>query len=246
MGVPKPHFIANQLIEHGNNNEFRKLQDVLFDIIKNKMPTFSDEEILDYVEQYKDTIATELFLKENEKSTDGIDLNFDISEEDDGHYIRFFDKPEIKLLRSIQTNTSKNFEHFCARILEKLGGKALVEGGTDDQGIDFTAFDLRIQNLSKISTKGSRIYVFGQAKRYKDGNHVVEKELREFVGCCIKRIDDFKRTRSDQYGVLQPTILAFWTTSDFHINAKNFAKDMGIWYLNGIALCQLAIELGVE
>jgi hypothetical protein len=32
---------------------------------------------------------------------------------------------------------------------------------------------------------------------------------------------------------------------DFTESAKNFAKDFGIWYLNGIALSQLATKLNL-
>src|SRR5258705_463543 len=82
------------------------------------------------------------------------------------------------------------------------------------------------KNLPGLSTKGSRILVIGQAKRYIDGNHVREKELREFVGAVIKRVDELKRTRSEQFGIMHPIILAFWTTSDFHLNAREYAKNV--------------------
>lgn len=68
--------------------------------------------------------------------------------------------------------------------------------------------------------------------------------LREFVGASLRRVAELKRTRADHFGLFQPTVLAFWTTSDFHKSAKAYAKEMGIWYLGGPALCQLATSLG--
>ncbi len=246
MGFPIPQYIANVLVEIGDNLEFQKLNQVIFSVIKQKIPSKSDEEVWDYAEQYEGDIAKELFIKTNDNRIDGITLNFNIIEEDDGFYIKFLETPEILLLRRLQGDTSDNFEIFCKKILDKLGGKSSVEGGTDDGGIDFTAYDLKLHNLPFLSTKGSRIFLIGQAKRYKDGNHVKEKEVKYFIGCSVQRIEEIKKTRAEQFGIFQPIILAFWTTSDFHVDAKNAARDFGIWYLSGIALCQLAIQLGVE
>jgi restriction endonuclease Mrr len=246
MAALKPQFVANLLVELGNNLAYKKLEEVVYAILLDQMPKMSNEEKWDFIDLHKKDIANELFNKENDSLIDGISLNFDISEEDGEYYIKFIDKPEIDLLRSLRINTPSNFEHFCKKILNKLDGKSTVTGGSYDGGIDFISSDLRLNGLAKASTKGSNIIVIGQAKRYKDGNHITEKDLREFIGACVKRIDEFKKTRSDQYGIFQPTILAFWTTSDFHTNAKTFAKDMGIWYLNGVALCQLALQLKVE
>jgi len=246
MSLPKPQYIANSLVELGNNPTFKKLEEVIYSIFKIKNLPLSEEEIWDYIEQFKKDIANELFLKIDDGKHDGVLLNYEINEDSGDFYIKFFDKPEITLLRKIQADTPQNFEFFCKNILDKLGGNSLVSGGPYDGGIDFTSTELQLKNLPGISTKGSRILVLGQAKRYADGNHVKEKDLREFVGASIKRMDELKKTRSDQFGILQPVILAFWTTSDFHQNAKDYARDLGIWYLNGIALCQLAFQLGIE
>jgi hypothetical protein len=45
--------------------------------------------------------------------------------------------------------------------------------------------------------------------------------------------------------VISATILVFWKISDFHENVRKFAKNLGKRYLNGIALCQLAVKLGL-
>jgi len=41
-------------------------------------------------------------------------------------------------------------------------------------------------------------------------------------------------------------LLAFWTTGDFSISAKKYARDIGLWYLNGIGLAQLATRLDLS
>jgi hypothetical protein len=45
--------------------------------------------------------------------------------------------------------------------------------------------------------------------------------------------------------LLTPVLLAFWTTGDFSPSAKKYARDLGLWYLNGIGLAQLATRLGL-
>ena len=121
-----------------------------------------------------------------------------------------------------------------------------MEGGPYDEGVDFTAFDLSLGSLPGPAPIGAKVVLIGQAKRYKTGNNVKERELREFVGAAIKRTYKLKRMYTSQVGSLHPIVYAFWTTSDFHQSAKDFARDMGIWYLSGLALTQLAMRLGVS
>lgn len=246
MGQVKPQYIVNLIIESSVNPNWKKLQLVIYECMRSKFETFSEEYILEYSEEHLVTIAEELFIKEDTARQESVELNFDIKEEDDGYYIKFIDTPEIAFLKQLQADSPENFETFCSNILSKLGGIATIIGGRQDGGIDFVASDLMLNNLPSQSTMGSRIFVIGQAKRYSDGKHITETDMREFLGSCVKRIDDFKRSRPEQYGILQPTILAYWTTSDFHTDARKFAKEIGIWYLNGIALSQLAIKLNLR
>ena len=246
MSRPKPQHIANSLLEYGHNRDFKNLSDIIFSFFKAKGYSMSDDEISDYVEEYVNDIAKELYIKIEDRRNDGVTLNFELNEDEGAFYIKFFDKPEMTLLRKLQADTPEYFEQFCKRILDKFDGNSSVSGGSDDGGIDFSATDLQLKNLPSLSTKGSRILLLGQAKRYTDGNHVKETEIRGFIGACIKRLDDLKKSRGEQFGILHPTIYAFWTTSDFHPNARDYAKSMGIWYLNGIALCQLALKLGID
>ena len=88
-----------------------------------------------------------------------------------------------------------------------------------------------------------RVTVIGQTKRYKESNVINEKQLREFVGAGVwKR----HKLRLDS-GItpLAPTILAFWTTSNFEPNAKRYAREIGIWYMDGQTLASYITKLGL-
>lgn len=246
MALPPPQHIANLLVECGTNEEYIKLEDVVFDLFQNKFKNFSSEEIWDYIEKYKVDIADELFIKESDSAIDCVPIYFDIDEDHGNYHIKFTPSTEITLLRQLNQDTPSNFELFCSKILSELGAKVETIGGCDDGGIDFFATDLSLGGLPELSTLGSRILVIGQAKRYKKGNHIKIKELREFVGSAMKKVDELRRRYNDRLGVLHPVVLAFWTTSDFHPEAKKYAKEIGIWYLNGLALCKLAQSIGLE
>lgn len=87
--------------------------------------------------------------------------------------------------------------------------------------------------------------VIGQAKRYNPDNFVSETELRKFVGGAIYKASTLKSTISS-LGVIAPISYAFWTTSNFHPDAITYARNMGLWYLNGLALAQLANRMDID
>ena len=247
MGKLIPQAVANWVVEFGNNLAQENLDDVVANILKTKMPKFSEEEIWDYIESHRNTIANELFQKIDNSIDDGINLNFQISQDGSTFYINFLNKPEIALLRKLNSITSKDFEFFCKKILDKMGGNCTVDGGKDDGGIDFTCYNLQLNCLSNIpTTKGARILVLGQSKQFTTGEQITESDLRKFVGASTKKIGIIKKTKSEQIGILHPIILAYWVTSDFQKDAKIYANEIGIWYLNGIAISQLALKLGLE
>lgn len=246
MGVPKASYIANLVVSNGSNIEYQNLKDVAATILQAAAPSYSTEQVQEIAESQNTYIANYLFLKKDECLNDGYSINFEITQDGSDYYIKFLDRPEIALLRKLHSKTTEYFEQFCTRILNTLGGNAFVTGGKTDGGIDFYASDLKLSSIPGTSTKGSRILLVGQAKRHNDHNQVTETDLRAFIGAAMKKIDEFKKTRSEQYGILHPTMLAYWTTSDFQADAKKYANDFGIWYLNGPAICQLALQLGID
>jgi hypothetical protein len=50
----------------------------------------------------------------------------------------------------------------------------------------------------------------------------------------------------EKLGPLTPVVFAFWTTSDFDPNAKRFARDVGLWYMDGLTLASYVSGLGLE
>ncbi len=71
-----------------------------------------------------------------------------------------------------------------------------------------------------------------------------EKELREFVGGGILKLQEYRERRI--WNPLTPIVFAFWTTSDFHKSAKDYARNIGIWFMNGWSFARYVRELGIN
>lgn len=171
----------------------------------------------------------------------GISL-YEIDEKDP--YIRSINYKHLAVLNSLRLMDPYKFEVICKLILEKVGGDSAVTQKTNDGGVDFYAFNLRNCSEHLSLPISSSISVIGQAKRYKDGNDISESDLRKFVGGALLIVDEFRD--NNKINVLSPIIYAFWTTSSFHINAKEYAKKMGIWYLDGLTITDYVIKLDLE
>lgn len=152
--------------------------------------------------------------------------------------------PEI--LKTVHNMDDTKFESLCAEILKKLGwNEAGGIGGTQDDGIDFYAFDFPNNQLFDLPMpSSSKVLVIGQAKRHKQDNNISESEVRKFVSGALKKLNDFRK--SGKVAVLTPVIFAFWTSSDFTDPAKSYAKAMGIWFMNGRTLVEFLHKLDLE
>ncbi|MNC75609.1 hypothetical protein D3C75_1271730 [compost metagenome] len=60
--------------------------------------------------------------------------------------------------------------------------------------------------------------------------------MRQFVGSCKAKINDLKR--SGKIGPFTPIMCAFWTTSNFSAEAVSYAKQIGVWYMDGISIAK--------
>jgi restriction endonuclease Mrr len=127
-----------------------------------------------------------------------------------------------------------------------MGGISAVTGRAGDGGGDFVARNLSFSADAGPAPAGARVLVVGQAKLYARDNLISENELRCFIGGALRRAADPGDSLTYRRAHLAPLVYAFWTTSDFHPSAKSYARAMGLWYLNGIGLAQLAIRLGVS
>lgn len=222
--------------------EWISMNSALMTAIKQNISNASETTQYDILENHEIFVEEILRNKLAEIQIDaGISI-FEIDEKDS--YIRRINSKHLEILERLRKIDPFKFEIICKLILEKVGGDSAVTQKTNDGGVDFYAFNLRNCTEQLSLPLSSSISVIGQAKRYKDGNDISESELRKFVGGALLKVDEFRD--SNKINVLSPIIYAFWTTSSFHINAKDYAKKMGIWYIDGLTIADYVIKLGLE
>lgn len=241
MSLVKPQHLANCIAREIRESTFVNLTEVMFEIIQQHHFIASDEETWDYVEQYKEDVARDLFEKESRARECGMECSFDIDEEHGTYYIKYSCPSYNDVLAAICSISSDQFERFCASIITRMGGVGSVTGGDNDGGIDFIGENLLLAEIPSLPHLPDSVYLLGQAKHYKDGNQVTLVEARAFVGAAVKRQDELLHLG---FKKLQPVIFAFWTTSDFHKAAFDYFKELGIWALNGQQLSSLAHLMG--
>jgi restriction endonuclease Mrr len=243
MAAPSPENVTEWLTDEADNQSFKPLREVIDRVLTFRLQGKSPEDIAELSERLAPAIIEQLQIQVANDKAEGIASRFEISSE--GEYFRILDAPELPMLTSLQNLDPTEFENFCARILKNLGANSARIGGSQDNGVDFVAINLQLGDKVKLAPRSSQGIVIGQAKRYKDKN-ITECDMREFIGGAVLRADILRCEHVFDTGLLSPVSFAYWTTSDFHIAAKKYARRMGIWYLNGIALAQLAQRAGVE
>jgi hypothetical protein len=241
-----PDVVAQWVEKDASNDAFLPLRDVLHLSLRRRFNDDSDEEIAELSEAMESAVASSLDVRSDEYWQEGVVPAYEMSSDAGDHYFRVLDTPETPLLRKLRSATPEAFEVFCKMILVKLKADAVVDGGSHDGGVDFHAVGLSWSALAEPSPPASKAVVVGQAKRYKNGNDVGEVEVRSFIGASIKKLDELRMQYGDRIGIMTPSILAFWTTADFHVGAKKLARSFGIWYLNGRGLAQLAKRIGLD
>jgi restriction endonuclease Mrr len=243
MADPTPDTVAYWVSRDITNESFRTLLDITTEVLVAHLTGKSAEECADLAEKVLPRIVPALENIQTESLEDGIEPNFELSIEQNALYIKAISSEASRFLDRLHVLTSQEFEQFCGRILGAMGGKPTVTGRPGDGGIDFIAKDLP---LCSPAPKGARITIVGQAKKYGKDNLVVEQEIRSFVGSTVRKTSDPEDPYCFRRHILAPVSFAFWTTSDFQPSARRFARGLGLWYLNGIALSQLSIRLKVE
>lgn len=246
MGAPSADIVAEWLLEEASNNEFRPVQEVIQTALSFRMREKSQEENADLSEQIALPVIRELENRAAIDRTEGITPAFEISSEGKTAYFRVLDAPELPALKKIRTIDPKKFEEFCAQILKNLGARSWTIGGSNDKGVDFKAINLQLGERVRFAPHSSQAMVIGQAKRWGEDYNITEKMIREFIGGALLHAQNVRITLPNDAGILTPVIYAYWTTSDFHVEARKYARSMGIWYLNGIGLIQLAIRAGLK
>lgn len=245
MAAPAADIAAEWLLEEADNLSFRPLKEVLTRALQFRLRDSSPEELAEYAERLSSSVMRELQTRAAEDKAEGISAAFEISGESDSAYFRLLGSPEVPLLQKLRGLDPKRFEEVCAEILIQLGAKAHTIGGSADQGVDFRATNLQLGEYVKFAPRSSQAMVIGQAKRW-NGKNITETMMREFVGGAVLHAQRIRISLTADAGVLTPVIFAYWTTSDFHHLARKYAREMGIWYLNGVGLAQLADRAGIK
>ena len=246
MAAITPETIALWLSRDASNSTFRPLIDVTVEVLGLRMPTKSLEDRAEIAESLLPRIISSLDRLSTESLEDGVEPTFKLSLDESTSYLKSVEGPASRFLQVLLGTDPEDFEGFCAKVLNSMGGLAAVTGRSGDGGVDFVARDLSFSADRGPAPAGARVLVIGQAKRYSRENLVSENDLRCFVGGALRRAADPGDVVTYRRAHLAPLVFAFWTTSDYHPSAKSYARAMGLWYLNGIGLAQLAIRLGVS
>lgn len=242
MAEPKPSQTAFWLQNLATNADLRPLTSVIVETLGKKLAGKSVEELTDMAEDQFEAVAALLERERERQEDDGIEPTFQLSYETGTPYFRKIASDADKFLKALFTISDKEFVDFCVSLLKALGGDALNIDGPFDGGLDFVGRNLSFSNLNADAMKKAGVLVVGQAKHYQKDDLVTEPQLRDFVGGGLKRISDHTDSVTHRGTALAPVVFAFWTTSDFNSPAKSYAKSVGVWTLNGIALSQLALK----
>ncbi len=213
-----------------DSTEWRSLTDVCVAALRNKWSGKSHSEILDYIENNIQYIAEHLRNDASNCLIDGTAAKFSIDDENPP-YVKAIGAATSGLLTKLRSISPYIVEAVCAKILTAFGANAQSTQRTSDGGVDFIAIGLNILPDTYPVPIGSKTTIIGQTKRYKEGNAVTEKHMREFVGAGLLRKHILQTDK--KIAALTPVIFAFWTTSDFEPNAKRYARDVGMWFMDG-------------
>lgn len=233
MAVPSSQVAAIWVKAEILSVEWTPLPDVCFAAVKNKWTGKSEEEVWEFVEQNIAYIAEHLRDEASVCLVDGSAPKFHIDDEQPP-YVKAAGTPTSGLLAHLRNIDPFKVEEICADILKEFGAAAQSTQRTADGGVDFIATNLNIVPEAFAVPMGCKATIIGQTKRYKDGNAITEKQMREFVGAGLLRKHVMQT--EGKIAPLTPVIFAFWTTSDFEPNAKKYARDVGMWFMDGHTL----------
>ena len=243
MGVPSSQISAVWVQEELSGTTWVLLREVLFSALRKKLATYSEEAIWDLVEGNLTFVAEHLRDCVADWLVDGSVQRFEI-DNDPSPYVRLTGSVPSEVVLKLRRIDPYAFEHVCANVLAALGATSRTTQRTNDGGVDFLAANLNVVPTPLAIPATSRTSVIGQAKRYRDGNPVSETQLREFIGGAT--LWRHKLLRDGTIGPLSPVMFAFWTTSDFDKNAKQFARELGLWYMDGVTLAGYVVALGLK
>jgi hypothetical protein len=241
MAVPSSQVIASWVKEE-LSTEWASLQGLCLKALQKRWGAAGELRISEHIEQNITFVAEHLREERGEWALDGVAPKFEIDNEETP-YIRSVNEHGTELLEKLRRIDPAAVEGLCADVLRALKAEAFSTVATHDGGVDFMAFNVKAVPGALVYPTACGAVVIGQTKRYKDGNIVKETQLREFVGASLLRKHTLRR--DGKMGPLTPVICAFWTTSDFGPNARQYARAVGLWYMEGSTLAQYLETLGL-
>jgi Restriction endonuclease len=239
MGLPSSQIATVWVQQELDSPSWILLKDVLFTTVRRKLVSFSEESVWEYVETNLQYVAEHLRDLIAECNVDGAIRTFEIDSEP-SPYIRVIANLPSDVIAKLRRIDPFQLETICAKLLGVLGATSTETKRTNDGGIDFIGVNLKIVPLALTIPSACRAAVIGQAKRYKDGNPISETRLREFVGAATLKRHQLR------IAPLVPVLFAFWTTSDFDPSAKRYARELGLWYMDGLTLATYVTDLGLK
>lgn len=193
----------------------------------------SEEQLWDFVEKNLQYVAEHLRDEAAKCLLDGSAPRFAIDDEQ-LPYIKCVNALSPILLSKLRRLDPFKVEEICGWIIGALGGIWTVTKRSNDGGVDFIGTDVNIVPNALNVPAACKAFVIGQTKRYAEGNIISETRLREFVGAALLRRHVLQSER--RLAPLTPVLFAFWTTSDFEPNARQYARDVGLWFMDGHTL----------
>ena len=233
MAVPSSQVAAAWVKADIIDIAWSPLTDLCFSAVRKRWKGKSDNEIWDFVEQHIAYVSEHLKDEIANCYIDGSARRFEIDDEQPS-YVRAVGRETSPLLTHLRNLDPFKVEEICAEILIALGAVAHSTQRMADGGVDFIAMNLNIVPEALSVPLGCKATIIGQTKRYKDGNMISERNIREFVGSGVLRKHLLQK--EGKIGPLTPVIFAFWTTSDFEPNAKKYARNVGLWFMDGHTL----------
>jgi hypothetical protein len=241
VSKPSSQTIAIWIKAELQSVEWTPLESVCLGVVQKLK--LSKNELSDLIEEYLPHISEHLRNDIAECEVDGVKPAFEIDNEQPP-YIRKIELGASDIATKMRRIDPYDFEKICAAVLEKLGGQSQTTKQTNDGGVDFVAVNMKLVPEQFNVPTACRAAVIGQAKRFKETNPINEVRLREFVGAATLHRHRLHQDRS--LGPLTPVLCAFWTTSYFDSNAKKYAREVGIWYMDGQTLADYVDGLGLR
>lgn len=243
MSEPSSQLIASWARDEIERTDWVPLEEVMLAAVMKVMRGRSSDSCADLVEKNILHVAEHLRNELAQLREDGSIEFYEIDDESPP-YVRLTSDRHPTLVRKLRAIDPFKFEEVCCWILKAIGADAEATQRTNDGGVDFWAIDLDFVPDGFTTPLSSRAGVIGQAKRYKDGHTVGETEIRRFIGGGLKWRHELLLQKKLQ--PLSPVIYAFWTTSNFDVNARAYAKAMGVWFMDGVTLANYCARLGLE